>query len=298
MKGKYSIIFIPPDHNKAPKHIEFSVKAKKYIVVGSTAFGIMFSGLLLHDIYQANYIDSYRQKIAYMDQIENELQAKDLEIARLNNKTTEINDNLLAIASLEKKIEGILNINTENKSNEVSRGSYSLQSIAPAQSLDQAAALLNNHVELIEEYYDASLQHEDKINRTPSILPVNGPISSPFGYRRNPFGRWTSEFHNGIDIACDYGTPVLATADGTVTFAGWDGYWGRRVQVSHGFGVVTFYAHNSKITVNVGDKVQKGEVVAYSGNSGRSTGSHLHYTAYVDGELVDPLVFTTYSKEQ
>jgi murein DD-endopeptidase MepM/ murein hydrolase activator NlpD len=106
------------------------------------------------------------------------------------------------------------------------------------------------------------------------------------------------EFHNGIDIACSYGTPVLAVADGTVTFAGWDGYWGRRVQINHGFGVVTFCAHNSKLTVSVGDTVKKGEIIAYSGNSGRSTGSHVHYTAYVNGQLVDPLVFTTYSKEQ
>lgn len=298
MKNKYSIIIIPPEHDKAPRQIQFSFKAKKIIIVSSAAFGLFFSGLLIHDVYQSHYIKSYSQKIAYVDRLEMELQAKNLEIGRLNQKSVEINDNLLAIASLEKKISDILKINKENTDTEVSRGSFSLQSLSEPESLDQAAALIDSHMDIIEEYYDASVQYEDKINRTPSILPVNGPISSPFGYRRNPFGRWTSEFHNGIDIACDYGTPVIASADGTVTFAGWDGYWGRKVQISHGFGVVTFYAHNSKLTVNVGDKVKKGEIIAYSGNSGRSTGSHLHYTAYVNGELVDPLIFTTYSKEQ
>lgn len=298
LKNKYSIIIIPPEHNKAPRQLQFTIKAKKAIVVGSAVFGIFVSGLFIHDVYQANYIKGYKQKIAYVDQLELELQSKDLEIARLQDKTTEINNNLVAIASLEKKIANILKINSENKSTEVSRGSFSLQSVTPAQSLDQAAALLNNHIGVIEDYYDASIQYEDKANRTPTLLPVNGQISSPFGYRRNPFGRWTSEFHNGVDIACDYGTPVVAVADGTVTFAGWDGYWGRRIQVSHGFGVVTFYAHNSKLTVSAGDEVKKGEIVAYSGNSGRSTGTHVHYTAYVNGELVDPLVFTTISKEQ
>lgn len=298
MKGKYSIIIIPPEHEKAPRQIQFSIQAKKIIIVGSTAFGILFSGLFIHDVYQANYIKEYRQKIAYVDQLEMDLQTKNMEIARLNEKSLEISENLSAIASLEKKIAGILKLNTEDNTGEVSRGTFSLQSMTPAQSLDQAATLVDSHMGLIEEYYDASVQYEDKASRTPSILPVNGSISSPFGYRRNPFGRWTNEFHNGIDIACDYGTPVMATAAGTVTFAGRDGYWGRRVQISHGFGVVTFYAHNSKLTVSVGDQVEKGEIIAYSGNSGRSTGSHLHYTAYVNGELVDPLVFTTYSKEQ
>jgi murein DD-endopeptidase MepM/ murein hydrolase activator NlpD len=297
LKHKYSIIIIPPENDKTPRQIQFSLKAKKIIIAISVILGMFFAGLFIHDIYQANYIKNYQQKISYVDKLEMELQAKDMEIARLNEKTTEINDNLIAIASLEKKISDILKIDLD-KSTEVSRGTFSLQSLSPAQSLDQAATLVSNHMAIIEEYYDASIQYEDKINRTPSILPVNGQITSPFGYRRNPFGRWTREFHNGIDIACNYSTPVLATADGTVTFSGWDGYWGRRVQINHGFGVVTFYAHNSKLTVKAGDKVKKGEIIAYSGNSGRSTGSHLHYTAYVNGELVDPLVFTTYNKEQ
>ncbi len=88
-------------------------------------FGLFVSGLFIHDVYQAGYIKNYRQKIAYVDQLETELQAKNLEIARLNEKTTEINDNLLAIASLEKKIAGILKINNENTSSEVSRGTFS-----------------------------------------------------------------------------------------------------------------------------------------------------------------------------
>lgn len=300
MKDKYSIIIIPPEQGKAPRQVYFSTRAKKIILVSAASFGVFFSGLFVHDIYQANYISKNEQKLAYLESLEKELQLKNMEIARLNEKTLEINNNLTTIASLEKKIQDILKIKPENANPEASRGggSFTLQSISTAENLDQAAALVQSKVQDIEEYYDESVRFEDKANHTPSILPVNGSISSPFGYRRNPFGSWSSEFHNGVDIACDYGTAVRASAAGTVTFAGWDGYWGRRVQISHGFGVVTFYAHNSKITVNVGDTVEKGEVIAYSGNSGRSTGSHLHYTAYVNGELVDPLVFTSNSKEQ
>lgn len=298
MKRKYSIIVIPPDHDKPPRQIHFSVRLKKVITTGSIAFGLFFSGLMIHDIYQANYIKTYRQKSAYMDKLELELKTKEMEIARLHEKSAEINNQLVAMASLESQITSILNIQQEPSTTEVSRGGFELQSLAPPQTLDQAAAMVASEMKVIEEYHDATLEYEDKAKRTPSILPVNGPISSPFGYRRNPFGGWSSEFHNGIDIACSYGTPVKATAYGTVTYAGWDGYWGRRVEINHGYGTVTFYAHNSRLTVNVGQTVEKGDIIAYSGNTGRSTGSHLHYSAYINGKLVDPLFFTTQTKEQ
>lgn len=297
MKRKYSIIIIPPDHDKPPRQIQFSVKVKKAVITGSIVFGVFFSGLMIHDIYQFNYIKTYQNKMAYMDKLELELKTKDMEIARLHEKSSEINNNLLAIASLESKITSILNIQQETTS-EISRGGFSLQSFAPAESLDQVAAMVESQVDVIEEYYNATLKYEDKANSTPSIQPVNGHISSPFGYRRNPFGGWSREFHNGVDIACSYGTAVKATAQGTVTYAGWDGYWGRRVEINHGYGTVTFYAHNSRLTVSVGQAVNKGDIIAYSGNTGRSTGSHLHYGAFIDGKPVDPLIFTTYTKEQ
>ena len=297
MKRKYSIIIIPPDHDKPPRQINFSVKVKKVMVTGSIVFGLFFSSLVIHDIYQSNYIKTYRQKIAYMDMLELELKTKNMEIARLHEKSAEINNNLLAIASLESEIVSILDIQ-QKTTPEISRGAFSVQSFTPAQSVDQVAAMVQSHMELIEEYHDATLEYEDKANRTPSIMPASGHISSPFGYRRNPFGGWSREFHNGIDIACGHGSAVRATALGTVTYAGWDGYWGRRVEISHGHGVVTFYAHNSRLTVRVGQTVNKGDIIAYSGNTGRSTGSHLHYGAFIDGRPVDPMIFTTQTKER
>lgn len=300
MKRKYSIIIIPSDHDKEPRQIQFSVKTKKILVGSLIALGIFFAGLFVHDIYQAHYIDVYQEKIAYVDELEDQLQAKNLEIARLNDKTSEINENLTAIASMESRIATILKLQQTSSvtSLEVSRGGISLEPISTSENLDQASTLVNLHKETLQEYYNAAVQYEYKLNHTPSIMPLVGSISSDFGYRHNPFGGWSSEFHSGIDIACDYSTPVHATAAGTVTFAGYDGYWGRKVQIDHGNGIVTFYAHNSKTTVNVGDEVQKGEIIAYSGNSGRSTGSHLHYEAYKGGKLVNPLVFTTDSIDQ
>jgi murein DD-endopeptidase MepM/ murein hydrolase activator NlpD len=124
----------------------------------------------------------------------------------------------------------------------------------------------------------------------PSIWPVKGPITSNFGYRGNPIGGGTG-FHEGLDIAVDYGTPVRATASGTVSLNGWvDGY-GNLVEINHGGGFVTRYGHNSLILVTNGQKVNTGDIIALAGSTGRSTGPHVHYEVRVNGTPTDPLLF-------
>ena len=124
----------------------------------------------------------------------------------------------------------------------------------------------------------------------PSIWPVNGTITSNFGYRGNPIGGGTG-YHEGLDIAVDYGTPVRATASGKVTMAGWvDGY-GNLVEINHGGGFVTRYGHNSMLLVVVGQEVKTGDIIALAGSTGRSTGPHCHYEVRVNGTPTDPLLF-------
>jgi murein DD-endopeptidase MepM/ murein hydrolase activator NlpD len=112
--------------------------------------------------------------------------------------------------------------------------------------------------------------------------PVSGPVTSGFGIR---WGR----MHEGIDIAVAEGTPVRAAAAGTVIYAGWLGGYGNLVVVDHGNGLSTAYAHNSSLGVGVGQSVAAGEVVSYSGNTGNSTGPHVHFEVRVNGSAVDPL---------
>lgn len=300
MKSKYSIIIVPPDQNKPTRQIQFSLQGKKKIVYSLITVGLLLSGLVIHDIYQAIYIHEYDYKYAYVQQLESELESKNNEIASLNQQTEIINDNLEIISALENKIGAVLKFSGNSNLSSANNTSASLQSFNSADTLSDAAEMLDSKKALLQEYYDTTLKYGDKVDHTPSLLPVEGEISSSFGYRSNPFGGRSDEFHSGIDIACNYGTPVLATADGIVTYSGWDATYGRKVEINHGFGVVTFYGHNSKLTVSVGDQVKKGQIIAYSGNSGRSTGSHLHYGAFINGSIVDPLVFTdlNYDKEQ
>ncbi len=122
---------------------------------------------------------------------------------------------------------------------------------------------------------------------TPSIWPVRGWVTSGFGFRSSP---WTGQrhFHAGIDISTRVGTPIVAPADGIVTFADFEGAYGRMVVLNHGHGLVTRYGHLNAFRVKVGQKVKRGQVIAQVGSSGRSTGSHLHYEVLVAGVPANP----------
>ena len=124
---------------------------------------------------------------------------------------------------------------------------------------------------------------------TPSQWPTDGGyISSPFGGRPNPFSGYGRDWHPGIDIAVDYGTPVYASAAGYVEQSGWYGGYGKYVRLSHDFGYETAYGHMSRLVVEAGSFVKKGEVIGYVGSTGYSTGPHLHFEVMKYGEQVNP----------
>jgi murein DD-endopeptidase MepM/ murein hydrolase activator NlpD len=122
---------------------------------------------------------------------------------------------------------------------------------------------------------------------TPAIRPVNGWISSQFGYRQSPF-TGKREFHKGLDIANRIGTPIIATADGVVSYSGKKGMMGNLVVIDHGHGLLTRYGHIDKVEVKVGALVKRGQIIARMGNTGRSTGPHVHYEVRLNGMPVNP----------
>ena len=155
---------------------------------------------------------------------------------------------------------------------------------------------LTREAHFLEASFDstASMLSRDEAMRRhrPSICPIPSTaryyFSSDFGYRIHPFsGR--QEFHSGLDFAGHIGTPILATADGVVEQVTRDNAFGFYVVLHHGFGLRTLYGHlRSKSTLKEGQKVQRGDVIGHLGNSGRSTGAHLHYGIFVNGRAVNP----------
>ena len=122
-----------------------------------------------------------------------------------------------------------------------------------------------------------------------------GEISSYFGYRVNPFGGG-GDFHPGLDIADNYGTPIKASNSGVVEMADWNGGYGRYVRIDHGGGLATAYGHMSAYVVQVGQVVRKGDVIGYVGSSGASTGPHVHFEVLINGEQVNPLDYAVPKK--
>jgi murein DD-endopeptidase MepM/ murein hydrolase activator NlpD len=138
------------------------------------------------------------------------------------------------------------------------------------------------------EWIDAANADQPREESSGMMLPVNGRITSYFGYRWHPILHF-SRLHAGLDIAASWGSPIVAAADGQVAAAGWAGGYGRQVRIVHGGGVMTSYSHMSEIVAQPGSYVHAGQLIGYVGSSGLSTGPHCHYEVRQNGTPVNPL---------
>ncbi|HEY8586188.1 MAG TPA: M23 family metallopeptidase [Rhodanobacter sp.] len=157
-------------------------------------------------------------------------------------------------------------------------------------SIEQLASQFDRQQAQLAALQSLLLDARIESNLKPTGMPVPGYISSYFGVRPDPFdGR--SARHTGIDISTPYGTPVHTVAEGMVTFSGVRSGYGNVVEIDHGNGYMTRYAHNSVLEVRPGQHVQVGDVIAKAGSTGRSTGSHVHFEVWYNGRVINPLAF-------
>lgn len=219
---------------------------------------------------------------------------------------TDINglkDRLVKLNEFETKIRVIANIGISSESTGIfGMGGASPEALDPHLPLGDAhRSLMRDMHEQTQQLQVASIQQEqrfstllenlknqvDRLAATPSIRPAKGWITSRFEKRTSPFtGR--PEFHHALDIASDAGTPLLATANGVIAFAGNKWLLGKTIVIDHGHGMITRYGHCQKLLKKAGDPVKRGSVIALMGNTGRSTGPHVHYEVRFDGVPVNP----------
>lgn len=196
----------------------------------------------------------------------------------------------------------VVNRLSNNKSNSVAIAGVALaaatENYVPERSEQELAVALQNELTFLRgalpetentanKIKNTLTKKKDQLDRTPSIWPVRGYISSSYGWRNHPVIKIPKR-HAGMDIAVPRGTPVKATALGKVTRTGYVAGYGILVEVDHGNGLKTLYAHNSRVLVKKGEMVKKGQVIAYSGNTGVSTGDHLHYEIRKNGKDINP----------
>lgn len=237
---------------------------------------------------------------------EDELKSQRRQVQTFAKEIEVLKDQVRGLTKLEDQVRLIADIQkTGNSSGLIGIGGI------PESNLDPDIPLENRHNNLIREMHtqieqvqtatsQKKLDFNDLIKKlekkknilaaTPSIKPVDGWITSRFGYRKSPF-TGQRDFHAGLDISNRPGTKIIATANGKVTFAARKMYYGNMVTIDHGYGKATRYAHLKKILVKRGQKVKRGDVIALLGNTGQSTGPHLHYEVRINGAPVNPLKY-------
>ncbi|MCL6589794.1 MAG: M23 family metallopeptidase [Firmicutes bacterium] len=256
-------------------------------------------------------INQYHYKIARQNQIIAKLRAENPRVGPVMAKDRQLKRQL---AALQRANQDLLKtwkrIRQKDKLNSfiASRGGsqlnypgYQLKPLPETGAIPSALEKLDHNLAQIEEIIEqetagaASLlkdlkAYERQLDHTPSIWPVNSRIFSSFGWRFHPIYK-TYKMHEGVDLLALTGTKVRAAADGVVSFAGWEDGYGYLIKIQHGYGYETRYGHNSRLLVHEGQAVKKGQLICYSGNTGASTGPHLHYEVRVNGTPVNPVRF-------
>ncbi|MBR6012716.1 MAG: peptidoglycan DD-metalloendopeptidase family protein [Selenomonadaceae bacterium] len=212
-----------------------------------------------------------------------------IEIAKKLEADKKIQEELTAKAELAKniKLEKVAKqqalIDRMNNDKEVYDRQYAEMMAASAE-----VAKLIEQKRYREQVAAIQSQYTGNISGSGTMIwPVSGEITSPFGWRTHPiFG--SQIFHSGMDIGADYGVPIVAAQSGVVIESGWIGGYGNTIMIDHGGGVVTLYGHNQSLAVDVGQTVSQGQVIAYCGSTGNSTGPHCHFEVRLNGEPVSP----------
>jgi murein DD-endopeptidase MepM/ murein hydrolase activator NlpD len=284
----YTLIVVP--HAKARfRKFQVSVRLTRWVLGAFGVLGLLLVGILTHYTWIAVEVAEVRR-----------LRAENLALAAkaraYEENTGQLQSKVLQLQSAVHKL-GLM-AGVEQSLPDASLGGVgglgrsettppSLDIAGTLQSLDETVGTLSERSSRLEAYFE---DQRELLASTPSIWPLRGYLSAGFGSRPDPFtGR--RDFHPGIDISVPVGTKVVAPADGVVVFCGTKNGYGKALVVDHGFGIVTRYGHLDGWNVRPGQRVRRGDVIAFSGNTGRSTAPHLHYEVWVNDQMRNPIEY-------
>jgi len=265
-------------------------------------FLALFFSLMAANVFLWRFFVDYNSLNGDLASAEKTVQNQKTQLLSLANKIQTLEKDLRRVRDFDSKLRVMINLDQDGVTpNSSMGGSEPLDfsdSYLPSHRQELLARKMHNFLNQLnieaklEEVRQQELMHairenQDILASTPSIWPTEGWISSRFGYRTSPF-TGKREFHKGLDISAPKGTPIYAPAKGTINFVGRHSGYGLTVGISHGSGINTKYAHLSSVAVKKGQTVTRGELVAYVGNTGRSTGPHLHYEVRLNGVPVNP----------
>ncbi|MGQ9629652.1 MAG: peptidoglycan DD-metalloendopeptidase family protein [bacterium] len=294
--GFITIMFVPQDHGKS-----YNLIIPSFLLALLIALFVAVGGT------SAYFAVDYKYKMAEINALKDlsttDSSAEDIE--RMENEITNLKRDIERLKKLEADLRELTNLRMNSDFSPVLPGlggpSPSDQRLAEIVDyavgeknlLDEIHSMQEEVVERRNNFY-RFIEHFEENNKIlasrPSVRPAMGFFASGFGYRVSPFtGR--EEFHTGVDIANSYGSKVVATADGMVTFAGTLGTYGKLIAIRHTYGYETRYAHLSEIAVKRWQEVKRGQVIGYVGGTGTATGPHVHYEVILGGKRVNPYLY-------
>ncbi|MFC1495705.1 M23 family metallopeptidase [Thermodesulfobacteriota bacterium] len=292
---KVTIVIFPEGIRKVKQ-----IKIPKIFLRFFLLFCVSVAGLLTW-----TFIDYYNIKTQYPKraQLLEENSKQRVQLAALADKIDKINNKMVELIEFDNKLKIMADLDPGEDNTRflgvggsdptlmdaeytVEKGLKKLVRLYH-QSLDNIDTAIS--VETLEktELYEFMENQKSMLSCTPSIWPVKGWVNNGYGWRKSPF-TGEREFHKGLDIAAKKGSPIIVSADGYVSIAGYDNSFGNYVIISHGYGYKTRYGHMDKILVKKGQAVKRGDKIGLVGSTGRSTGSHLHYEVFVEGVQVNP----------
>jgi murein DD-endopeptidase MepM/ murein hydrolase activator NlpD len=302
------ISFVVLSNSGAPAKQMCASKASIRLVSVFIIACLISVGYVVYDYFQLKQTMVHLQtRAVHLTNELGEIQSQRQQIQEFASEINSLKGHLLTLNNFEKKIRIIANIEKTDDSNNIFGvgGSIPEDLDARLPLMEKHNSLMRDMHEQIDELNRASIHQkgefesllkslEDQQNllaSTPAIRPISRGekswVTSSFGFRRSPF-TGQREFHQGFDISTRKGTTILATAEGVVTFTGKKGLLGNTIIIDHGHGMVTRYGHCSKFLKKRGEKVKRWEPIALVGNTGRSTGPHVHYEVRLNGIPVNP----------
>jgi murein DD-endopeptidase MepM/ murein hydrolase activator NlpD len=280
----YTLIVVP--HAKARfRKLQVRVKLVKWVAASLGLGSLILGGFLVHYTRISYEVHELRQLRAQNTLLSSKARAYEQNASRLQAKVQVLQNmvtKLGMMAGLEKTLP-------DSQVGGVG-GLPSVETTAPSvdfRSMDQTVTDLTQKSSQLEEFFQ---DQQVLLSSTPSVWPVRGYFSAGFGNRLDPF-TGLRDFHSGIDISTPIGTKVQVPADGVVVFCGPKGGYGNAMVVDHGYGLVTRYAHLAGFNAKPGQRVRRGDVIAFVGNTGKSTAPHLHYEVWLNDQAQNPIQY-------
>ena len=288
MQKRFYILFVARGDDGQLRKIPIPVHYLYVFIVGAAVGFLSLTGIASSYAKMLLKVSHYNQLLHEKEQLD---QLKD-RYSRLEEVAKERDVQVASLGSIASEVSALYGLKSQPAL--VTGSPQQIQDAEVSSSLDQLGALrtsaLNGAATVgisLGMTRNATTADWARASSSPSLWPVEGQVTGSFGERIDPFNG-EGAFHSGVDISSAYGHPVIAPADGVVTFADFFGGYGKAIMIDHGHGISTRYGHLSGFAVTAGQQVHRGDTIGYVGLSGRSTGPHLHYEVRINDTPVNP----------